>query len=69
MLGRVFALSDAEEQAEFLNEAGRTLRASCRLTDGSEEMQYCRIHDHLDADGKNMVRRLFAFIDALESKP
>jgi primosomal protein N'' len=69
MLGRVFALSTAEEQAELLNEAGRTLRSLCKVIESSDEMQYCRMADHLDADGKRFVRELAAFVKLLDERP
>lgn len=62
LLGRVFALADAEEQAAFLNVAGRTLRTVCRVHDGREDMQIMRIVDRLDPDGKRFVRELAEWI-------
>lgn len=71
MLGKVFALCTDEEQAEFLNEAGRTLRrVTARLTSEFEGygMQLCRIVDHLDDDGRRLVRELAGFVESDETR-
>jgi hypothetical protein len=60
-VGRVFALCDAQEQADFLNEAGRTLRRVCG-GDSKVDMQLCMLVDHLDHNGKALVKGLAAFI-------
>lgn len=67
MLGKVFALSDAEEQAGFLNSAGRNLRRAC--VDGIEDMQLFRIVDHLDGNGRDLIKRLAATIECDEQTP
>lgn len=59
MLSRVFALCTDEEQAAFLNEAGRALRIACRTVTAGEEMQLFRIADHLDSDGKRFIQKLW----------
>lgn len=69
MLGRVFALAGDAEQAEFLNEAGRTLRVVCKVHDGWEDMQFSRIADQLDADGKRFLRELAAHVEARSQTP
>ncbi len=57
---KAFAMAEASEQAEFLNEAGKTLT---RVTDGPScaELQLCRIADLLDPHGKKLVRKLAEF--------
>lgn len=55
-LGKVFALCTADEQAEFLNEAGKRLRQACR--DGNEDMQLFLIGDRLTEDGRRFVLKL-----------
>ncbi len=54
---KALAMIEAQEQAEFLNEAGETMT---RVTDGVsyEEMQLIRIADLLDTHGKKLVRKL-----------
>jgi hypothetical protein len=69
MLGKVFALSDAEEQAEFLNVAARTLKAVCRVHDGYEDMQMCRIAEYLDGDGRRFIKDLAEFVKVDEETP
>lgn len=58
MLGKVFALCTDDEQAAFLNEAGRALRLACREVDAGEEMQLFRIAGHLDSNGRRFVEKL-----------
>jgi hypothetical protein len=59
MLGKVFALCTDEEQAQFINEAGKALRRVCTLADGAgEDMQLMRIADRLDMNGKRFIKRL-----------
>lgn len=61
MLGRVYALSDAKEQAEFLNEVGRVMRTW--KEPAAMEMQLFRIGDSLNEHGRQFVRRLFENIN------
>jgi hypothetical protein len=58
---KLFALAESTEQAEFLNEAGRTLGRVC--TDGDMDIQLCRIVDSLDQNGRKLLKRLVEFID------
>ena len=58
LLARLVALANDEEQAAFLNEMGRSLRLLCHIDDGSEFMQLARISDHLDDNGKRLIRKL-----------
>jgi hypothetical protein len=68
MLGKVFALCGSDEQAEFLNVAGKTLRRACE--DGAAfEAQCCWIVDKLDGNGRDLVKRLAAFIAHDEETP
>lgn len=68
MLGKVFAFCTDDEQAQFLNEAGKTLRRSCG--DISHlDMQCCMIVDKLDGDGRELIKRLAEFIKSDEETP
>lgn len=70
MLGKVFALCTDEEQAAFLNEAGRALRAACRTGDGNgDTMQLLMIVDHLDGNGRSLIKRLAEAIVSDEETP
>jgi hypothetical protein len=60
VLGKVFALLDDSEQADFLNSTGRNLRRVCS---GDMDGQLCRIVDKLDGDGRDFIERLAAFIE------
>jgi hypothetical protein len=59
---KLFALADYREQAELLNEAGRTLRRVCD-NEYYAELQLCRVTDELDDHGRWLVGRLHKFID------
>jgi hypothetical protein len=61
MLGKVFALCDADEQAAFLNEAGRALSVVC-VDDDKADMQLLRIGDRLDDNGRWFIRQLATFV-------
>lgn len=62
MLGKVFALCSAEEQAGFLNEVGRTLKRVCD-SEFYAEMQLCRIVDELDEHGKWLLTKLAGVLE------
>ena len=68
MLGKVFAFCGDEEQAQFLNEAGRNLRRTCGDV-GHLDMQCCMIVDHLDGNGRELIKRLADFIRCDEETP
>ncbi len=61
--GKLLALATDEEQAELINEAGRTL---IRTTESSLNMdiQLCRIADRLDVHGKAFIKKLAEFVEA-----
>lgn len=65
-LGKIFALLTDEQQAQFLNETGRTLRRVCHEHASGEDMQLCMIIDHLDIDGKRFIRKLAEFLESDE---
>lgn len=62
--GKLLGLADATEQAELLNEAGRTLRRMAQVEDAHADMQFCRIVDKLDADGRWWCERLASLIES-----
>jgi hypothetical protein len=64
MLGRVFALSDFSEQAEFLNEIGKVMKTW--REPAATDMQCYRIADKLDQNGRDFIRRMF---ENMEPKP
>jgi hypothetical protein len=64
MLGRVFALSDFSEQAQFLNEIGKVMRTW--RDPAAAEMQCFRIADKLDSNGREFIRRMY---ENMEPKP
>lgn len=64
MLGRVFALSDFSEQAEFINAIGAVMRTW--REPAAAEMQCFRIADKLDHNGREFIRRMF---ENMEPKP
>jgi hypothetical protein len=68
MLGKVFATCGAEEQAEFLNTAGRTLRRVCEDAQAMDT-QCCWIVDKLDGNGRDLVKRIASFIAHDEETP
>ncbi len=70
ILGQVFAMCTDEEQAAFLNSAGREARRMWRDTElCGYDMQVSRIVDHLDGDGRELVRRLADCIRSDEDAP
>jgi hypothetical protein len=71
LLGKVFAACDADEQAEFLNSAGREARRTWRdpLGIGGYDTQVSRIVDELDGDGRALIKRLAEFIISDEETP
>jgi hypothetical protein len=68
MLGKVFALCGSDEQAEFLNVAGKTLRRACDDS-AAFEAQCCWIVDKLDGNGRDLIERLAAFIEHDKETP
>jgi hypothetical protein len=62
-IGKLFAFATEIEQAEFLNEAGRTFRRVCD-SNSFAEMQLCRVADLLDDDGRRVVTTLAGFIES-----
>lgn len=69
MLGKVFALCTDEEQAQFLNEAGKALKVVCDAADGQgEDMQLLRIADELDWHGKRFIKKLAEFLASEEER-
>jgi hypothetical protein len=68
MLGRLFGLCGSDEQAEFLNAAGKSLRRAAE-DNSAIDMQCCWIVDHLDDAGRDLVKRLAAFIEHDETTP
>jgi hypothetical protein len=59
---KLFALATHEEQAELLNEAGRTFRRVCDA-EFYADLQLCRVADGLDADGRWLIERLRKFTE------
>lgn len=68
MLGRLFAVCGSDEQADFLNAAGQTMRRTCEDA-AAMDMQACWIVDRLDGNGRDLVKRLAAFIAHDEETP
>ena len=62
MLGRVFALSTDEEQAQFLNSVGKTLNRTCE-NGVAFEYQCCLITNRLDLYGKKFIKKIAEFIE------
>jgi len=58
IMAQVFALSNDEVQAEFLN----TIDCTARRTWKDYDLQLCRIADKLNHDGREMVKRLADFV-------
>jgi len=67
LLSKAFAMADGSTQAALLNDAGRNLRRVC----GEErfDAQCCFIVDDLNGDGRDLIKRLAAFIAADEQTP
>lgn len=59
-IAKLFAIATAEEQAEWLNVAGRMLRRVCDAGIYCD-LQLSRIADLLDQDGEWLVLRLASF--------
>lgn len=68
-LGKFFAMLDDTEQASFLNETGKTCRVTWRHGAGNESMQFCRIAEKLDEDGKRFVTELAEYVAEYRRKP
>lgn len=64
LFARTLAASNAEEQAEFINEFGRYLKKLCALGGSRAEIQIIMIEEHLDADGMYFARKLCESRDA-----
>lgn len=60
ILGRAFAMSDAEHQGEMLNAVGKMARHTWDRH--SLDMQCCRIADYLDMDGVAFIKTLHEFV-------
>jgi hypothetical protein len=68
MLGAIFAHLGADEQAAFLNGAGKGLRRCCADSQALDS-QACWIVDRLDGNGRDFVKRLASFIQHDEETP
>ena len=66
VLGRVFALSTDDEQAEFLNAVGAVMRTW--REPAAAEMQCFRISDRLNDAGREFLRRLYETIEARDGR-
>jgi len=65
-IGRAFAHTDDEAQAEILNTIGVELRTACSGDDG---MQICCISGKLDRNGISFIKHLAEFIKLREEDP
>lgn len=52
------ACADAEAQGQFINNFARSLKMVCK---GKEQNQLCYIADHLDENGRELIKDLQEF--------
>jgi hypothetical protein len=68
LIGAIFASTDAKTQAEFFNGLGRQARLAWNIGYSSASVQCAAIMDHLDDDGKKIIRELADMVGSEEEE-